>query len=237
MTKNINAEKIQGNLIVSNVSATTVSATTIVSGTTDLSNIFTVPEVYVGTETPVGNEKLWIDTDAEGFSVYTQTQVDVLISGITTSHDFTQSGNGTIASPLSNVDVIMSGRTVLTGTTLSTNADIINENIVTLTESSATGGTLNLACNDILSLTTILTSGNTFTFTPLKPTTGFTPIKINQINFTTGLSKPSIAITMVSGVTANWMNTEITDWNISKDYVMQFVWMSNTRCDIYHTNN
>lgn len=39
ITKNINAEKIKGNLDINSVSGTTISGTTIYSGTTDVSNL------------------------------------------------------------------------------------------------------------------------------------------------------------------------------------------------------
>ena len=56
------------------------------------SGINTGDEVHVGTDEPTGSEELWVDTDEEGFEVYTKTEIDLIIENLDTSidrrHDF-----------------------------------------------------------------------------------------------------------------------------------------------------
>ena len=98
---------------------------------------------------------------------------------------------------------------------------------------STSSGTIDLGVNTITVLTTTLTNSHTITVTPTAPTE-FINSQIAQLDFTTGVTTPSITLTAPSGVTFKWRHAEITAWTASKTYTIQFVWISSTRCDIYY---
>lgn len=98
---------------------------------------------------------------------------------------------------------------------------------------STSSGTIDLGINTITVLTTTLTNSHTIEVTPTAPTE-FINSQIAQLDFTTGVTIPSITLTAPSGVTFKWRHTAITAWTASKTYTIQFVWISSTRCDIYY---
>lgn len=101
----------------------------------------------------------------------------------------------------------------------------------TQTDSSDISGTTTLITNQVLVLTTVLTSGNTLTITQGTPVVG----QLNEwvIMFDTGLSAPSITFTPPSGVTYRWVGGITPIISPNKAYTISWIRKSDS---LYNVN-
>jgi hypothetical protein len=173
--------------------------------------------VHIGTDEPIGNEELWIDTDEEGMNVYTQQQID----NINNAHKpWLTSGHTGTANKIAGFDALGATKEYST-----------NELEPLLIESNQSTGIVDLLPNSMKILTTTFTNTHTITITPTIPTE-FTNISDAEVYFSVGASLPSITISAPSGVTFVPWTALPTVWVINTKYKFMFIWHSETRCDI-----
>jgi hypothetical protein len=188
VTKNINAEKIKGNLDVNSISATTITGNTFFSGTTNLSNV--------------------INDIASQYSADTSVFLNLSGGTVTGQTFFT---NGLSANTISAttylglpIDVFVTGATYTNGSILFTNNTGGTFNVTGLftgnTDVFVTGGTFS---NDIFTFTN--NTGGTFSITAsTTSSTEFTGGTVTgTTTFTNGLSANTMSATTYYGDGSN----------------------------------
>jgi hypothetical protein len=136
-----------------------------------------------------------------------------------------------VGGSINEASVITVPRTNLTSTNLAGDLDIIEKTIVPIITSTQSSGTVALAPNQMVILSTLFDNTHTIVITPTAPT-AFTNISDAEVYFSVGASLPSIAITAPSGTTFVPWVTLPTTWVINTKYKFMFIWHSTTRCDV-----